>query len=217
MSSLSVLNNHDLATEMVCSYKTQFLPRLGAGATNVASDKGGLIRDIGFFQTVGMRSLYLNANRSKQSIAVNLKAGCGMQVVLGFYNDTGTLIYYILEAAIGRVSLSYKNVCQVNTSIVCAGCFACEQDDPYGVFLAYHTLFQGIVLIDGQMLGRPHERTAYNIMTSVPRNTWQSADRLKRGGSSFATVLKLWRSRNEQTSERRSEAVFMPLYSRQLG
>ncbi|MCB1343086.1 MAG: CoA transferase [Pseudooceanicola sp.] len=133
----------DLTTVVMGPYATQFLADFGAEVIKIEPLKGDLVRQIGPMRSPGMGPFFLNANRSKRSVAADLKSDQGRRIVLDLCRDADALIYNIRPAAMGRLGLSYEDVCKVNPAIVYAGTFGYGQDGPYAAMPAYDDLIQG--------------------------------------------------------------------------
>lgn len=133
----------DLTTVLMGPYATQFLADFGADVVKVEPLKGDLVRQIGPMRTPGMGPIFLNANRSKRSVAIDLKAAEGKALLLDMCREADALVYNIRPAAMERLGLSYEAVAEVNPRIIYAGCYGYGQDGPYAANPAYDDLIQG--------------------------------------------------------------------------
>ena len=143
MGPLAGIRIVDLTTVVMGPYATQFLADFGAEVIKIEPLRGDLIRQIGPMKSPGMGPYFLNANRSKRSVAADLKSERGRQIVLDLCRDADALIYNIRPAAMARLGLAYEDVCEVNPAIVYAGTFGYGQDGPYAAEPAYDDLIQG--------------------------------------------------------------------------
>ncbi|MFG6637797.1 CaiB/BaiF CoA transferase family protein [Sulfitobacter sp. 1A12126] len=143
MGPLAGMRIVDLTTVVMGPYATQILADFGAEVIKVEPLKGDLVRQIGPMRSPGMGPYFLNANRSKRSVAVDLKTDEGRQIVLDLCKDADALVYNIRPAAMGRLGLSYEDVCKANPTIVYAGTFGYGQTGPYAARPAYDDLIQG--------------------------------------------------------------------------
>ncbi len=146
----------DLTTVLMGPYATQFLADFGAEVIKIEPLKGDLVREIGPKRSAEMGPIFLNTNRAKRSVALDLKTPEGRQLLLDLCRDADALVYNIRPAAMRRLGLSYEEVAAVNPRIVYAGCYGFGQDGAYAAKPAYDDLIQGgaclshlFTLVDG--------------------------------------------------------------------
>ena len=143
MSPLSGVRIVDLTAILMGPYATQYLADYGADVVKVEPLQGDLVRDIGPMRSPKMGPIFLNVNRSKRSLAVDLKTPEGLALMLDLCRDADVLVYNVRPAAMARLGLSYEDVARVNPKIVYAGCYGYGQDGPYAANPAYDDLIQG--------------------------------------------------------------------------
>ena len=123
-------------------YATQTLGDYGADVIKVEALEGDITRQIGPARHPGMGPVYLNANRSKRSISLDLKTPAGRAVLLRLASTADVLVYNVRPQAMARLKLDYESVAAVNPRIVYAGMFGFGQDGPYAAKPAYDDLLQ---------------------------------------------------------------------------
>ena len=143
MGPLAGLRVIDLTSVVMGPYATQFLGDFGADVVKVEAPAGDLIRSIGPSRHPDMGPMFLNANRSKRSIAINLKSPEGKALLLRLCKDADVLVYNVRPAAMARLGLSFEEVSAVNPRIIYAGLYGYGQDGPYAARPAYDDLIQG--------------------------------------------------------------------------
>ncbi len=133
----------DLTTVVMGPYATQILADLGAEVIKVEPPEGDVMRYAWPFRNPGMGHIFLNANRNKRSIVLDLKQEPARQACLALAKKADVLVYNIRPQAMARLKLSYEAVKEVNPRIVYVGCFGYSQRGPYAAKAAYDDLIQG--------------------------------------------------------------------------
>jgi crotonobetainyl-CoA:carnitine CoA-transferase CaiB-like acyl-CoA transferase len=124
-------------------FATQTLGDYGADVIKIESLDGDVTRQIGPTRHPGMGPVFLNANRSKRSICLDLKKDAGRAVVLRLVADADVLVYNVRPQAMQRLRLGYEDGAAVNPRLIYAGVFGFGQDGPYAAKAAYDDLIQG--------------------------------------------------------------------------
>jgi crotonobetainyl-CoA:carnitine CoA-transferase CaiB-like acyl-CoA transferase len=133
----------DLTTVVMGPYATQILADLGADVVKVEPPEGDVMRHAWPFRHPGMGHIFLNANRNKRSIVLDLKKKEALQACLALAKGADVLVYNIRPQAMARLQLSYEEVKAVNPRIIYVGCFGYSQRGPYAAKAAYDDLIQG--------------------------------------------------------------------------
>jgi crotonobetainyl-CoA:carnitine CoA-transferase CaiB-like acyl-CoA transferase len=135
----------DMTSVLMGPYATQILGDLSAGVIKVEPPAGDMVRGIGPCRHVGMGAIFLNTNRSKCSIVIDLKPDEGRAVLLDPCREADVLIYSFRSKAMARLGLSYEDVAAVSQRIVYPGLAGFCQNGPYAARPAYDDLIQGAV------------------------------------------------------------------------
>jgi crotonobetainyl-CoA:carnitine CoA-transferase CaiB-like acyl-CoA transferase len=133
----------DMTSVLMGPYATQMLGDYGADVIKVESPEGDLVRTIGPMRHPGMGPIFLNTNRSKRSICLDLKKDAGRDALLRLIETADVLVYNVRPAAMARLNLGYEVLAQINPRLVYAGVFGFGQDGPYAAKAAYDDLIQG--------------------------------------------------------------------------
>lgn len=134
----------DLTSVVMGPYATQILGEYGADVIKVESPEGDVMRLAGPMRHARMGHLYLNTNRNKRSVVIDLKQAAGREVLLEMAKRTDVLVYNIRPQAMARLGLSYEDLSAVNPKIVYVGAFGFSQRGPYAARPAYDDLIQGM-------------------------------------------------------------------------
>ncbi|WP_239511159.1 CoA transferase, partial [Klebsiella michiganensis] len=78
-----------------------------------------------------MGGMFMHANRSKRSIAVDLKAAAGRDIALRLAATADVLVYNVRPQAMERLGLGYDAVAAVRPGIIYVGTFGFGQDGRY--------------------------------------------------------------------------------------
>src|ERR1700736_2956878 len=141
----------DMTTVLMGPYATQVLGDFGADVVKVESLEGDVTRLIGPTRHPGMGPVFLNTNRSKRSIVLDLKKPAGRDAVLRLIASADVLVYNVRPQAMARLQLGYDVVSKVNPRLIYAGVFGFGQDGPYAAKPAYDDLIQGATALPALM------------------------------------------------------------------
>jgi crotonobetainyl-CoA:carnitine CoA-transferase CaiB-like acyl-CoA transferase len=143
----------DLSNMLMAPYGTQILGDMGADIIKVEPPVGDPIRGIGPWRNPGMGAIFMNINRSKRSIVLDLKKPDGYAAILDLLKDADVLIYNRRPKVMDRLGLSYEKLSRLNPRLIYAGMYGYGEDGPYAGKPAFDDLIQGITAIPalGQM------------------------------------------------------------------
>src|SRR5688572_5869766 len=113
----------DLTTVVMGPYATQILGDFGAEVIKVEPPEGDVIRNAWPFRNPGMGTIFLNTNRNKRSIVLDLKKDEARLACLKLAEKADVLIYNIRPQAMARLKLSYDDLKKANPRIIYVGCF----------------------------------------------------------------------------------------------
>jgi crotonobetainyl-CoA:carnitine CoA-transferase CaiB-like acyl-CoA transferase len=133
----------DLTTVVMGPYATQILADFGADVIKLEPPGGDVMRYAWPYRNPGMGHIFLNANRNKRSIVLDLKQAPARQACLALAKQADILVYNIRPQAMARLKLSYEQLREVNPRIIYVGCFGYSQRGPYAAKAAYDDLIQG--------------------------------------------------------------------------
>ncbi|MGP9811437.1 CaiB/BaiF CoA transferase family protein [Rhodopseudomonas sp. NSM] len=143
MGPLAGVKIVDMTSVLMGPYATQMLGDYGADVIKIESPDGDVTRQIGPARHPGMGPVFLNANRSKRSICIDLKHAAGRDAALRLIAGADVLVYNVRPQAMARLKLGYDDVAPINPRLIYAGLFGFGQDGPYAAKPAYDDLIQG--------------------------------------------------------------------------
>ncbi|MCE3270603.1 MAG: CoA transferase [Ramlibacter sp.] len=153
----------DMTSVLMGPFASQSLGDMGADVIKVEAPAGDLVRQIGPARHADMGPIFLNTNRNKRSVALDLKHPDGVRALKRLLETADVLMYNVRPQAMARLGLGYEAISAINPRLVYAGLFGFGQDGPYAARPAYDDLIQGAATL-------PHliARAAGGIPRYVP-------------------------------------------------
>lgn len=133
----------DMTSVLMGPFASQALGDMGADVIKIEAPAGDLVRQIGPARHGDMGPIFLNANRNKRSVVLDLKQADAIAALKTLLKTADVLMYNVRPQAMARLGLSHEAVAAVNPRIVYAGLFGFGQDGPYAARPAYDDLIQG--------------------------------------------------------------------------
>lgn len=136
----------DLSAVLMGPYATQILADHGADVIKVESPGGGdSTRQIGPARHRGMGPLFLNLNRSKRSVVLDLKQPEGLRAMQRLLAGADVFMHNLRPASIDGLGLGYEQVQAIRPGIIWCGMYGYGEGGPYAGRPAYDDLIQGAV------------------------------------------------------------------------
>lgn len=134
----------DLSSVGFGPYGSQILGDYGADVIKVEAPEGDITRGLAPFRNAGMGPFYLNANRNKRAIVLDLKRPEGRDALLKLVETADVLYTSIRPAAMARLGLGYDDCRAAKADIVYVALVGFGQDGPYAKRPAYDDVIQGL-------------------------------------------------------------------------
>ncbi|MGE3376617.1 MAG: CaiB/BaiF CoA transferase family protein [Vicinamibacteria bacterium] len=148
----------DLSRVLACPFASMILAELGATVIKVEQPGAG-DETRGFEPQLAKDSAYYFAcNRSKQSIAVNLRTDGGRRIVRELAQQADVLVENFPVGTLARQGLDYATLASLNPRLVYVSCTGFGQSGPYARKKGYDTVFQamgGLMSLTGEKGGGP--------------------------------------------------------------
>ena len=132
----------DLTSVLMGPYTTQIFADLGADVIKVESPAGDTTRSLPPGPQDGRGAMFMNVNRGKRSLCLDLKQAAAREVVLRLARDADVFVHSMRGKAIGRLGLSYDDLRAVNERIVYANVYGYGRNGPYADYPAYDDIVQ---------------------------------------------------------------------------
>ncbi|MGD0102791.1 MAG: CoA transferase [Rhodopila sp.] len=148
----------DLTTVVMGPSATQLLGDLGADVVKIETATGDTMRWIGPWRHPGMGPMFLNGNRNKRSVVLDLKTSKGKAAILALAHKADVLVSNVRPDGLRRLGLDYEKVRAVNPKIIYCAAVGYGSDGPSSGQAVYDDLMQaasGIASLFGQVDGVP--------------------------------------------------------------
>jgi crotonobetainyl-CoA:carnitine CoA-transferase CaiB-like acyl-CoA transferase len=151
----------DLTIVVMGPFATQILGDFGADVIKIESPAGDTTRKIGPMRNENMGNAFLNLNRNKRSLAIDLKNPDGLAAVLKLAETADVLISNIRPKAMARLGLTYERLSEVNPRLIVAGLVGFDQSGPYAARPVYEDLIQGLTAVPSMLVASGAEHPIY--------------------------------------------------------
>jgi crotonobetainyl-CoA:carnitine CoA-transferase CaiB-like acyl-CoA transferase len=148
----------DLTTVVMGPSATQLLGDLGADVVKVETEGGDNMRWIGPWRHAGMGPLYLQGNRNKRSVVLNLKSAPDKAAMLTLAARADVLVTNVRPQGLARLGLDYEAVRATNPGIIYCAAVGYGSGGPDSGKAVYDDLMQaasGIAGLFGAVDGVP--------------------------------------------------------------
>ena len=135
----------DFSNMLMAPYATQILGDQGADVIKVEAPGGDPVRNIGPARNPGMGAIFLNCNRSKRSIVLDVKKPDGLAALKRMIAEADVLLYNRRPQSMARLGLGYEDVSALNPRVIYVGLYGYGEDGPYAGRPAFDDLTQGAV------------------------------------------------------------------------
>jgi crotonobetainyl-CoA:carnitine CoA-transferase CaiB-like acyl-CoA transferase len=139
----------DLTTVVMGPFATQILGDMGADVVKVESESGDSMRWIGPWRHPGMGPLFLQANRNKRSVVLDLKSATGKQSLIDLANRADVLVSNVRPQALQRLGLDYDSIRAGNKRIIYCSAVGYGSGGPDAGKAVYDDLMQAASGIAG--------------------------------------------------------------------
>ncbi len=148
----------DLTTVVMGPSATQMLGDLGADVVKIETAGGDSMRWVGPWRTPGMGPLFLQANRNKRSVVLDLKSPEGKAKAAALAEVADVLVSNVRPQGLARLGLDYEGVRAINPKIIYCSAVGYGSGGPSSGKAVYDDLMQaasGIAGLFGLVDGAP--------------------------------------------------------------
>lgn len=188
----------DLTAMVMGPYCTQIMADLGADVIKVEPPAGDSTRYISVGPVPGMAGVFVNVNRGKRSIVLNLTSDADKTALRKLIETADVFIHSMRSKAIAKLGFSYPDVAAINPRIVYTNCYGYGRRGPDKDLTAYDDTIQaecGLPAVQKMLTGEA------NFVGSIV------ADKVAGMTAMYATMTALFH--RERTGEGQEVEVSM--------
>ncbi|KAF0805907.1 hypothetical protein A6D6_01963 [Alcanivorax xiamenensis] len=134
----------DLSTVVLGPFASQLLADLGAEVIKVESPEGDIFRAAAPARHPGMGAGFLNLNRNKRSLVLDLKTDQGQATLHRLVAQADVLLHNIRPAAARKLGIDHDTLGPLNPRLVYCAAVGFGGDGPYADDPAYDDIMQAI-------------------------------------------------------------------------
>jgi crotonobetainyl-CoA:carnitine CoA-transferase CaiB-like acyl-CoA transferase len=146
----------DLTAMVMGPYCTQIMADMGADVVKVEPPAGDNTRFISVGPAPGMSGVFVNVNRGKRSVVLDLRTEEGAAALRALIGDADVFIHSMRSKAIVKLGFGYDDVVAINPAIVYTNCYGYGRRGPEADRPAYDDTIQaecGLPAVQEQLTG----------------------------------------------------------------
>ena len=146
----------DLTSVLMGPYATQIMADLGADVIKVESPDGDTTRYLPPGPDPSRGGMFLNVNRGKRSLALDLKQPAARDALLTLIEGADVFVHSMRPGAIKRLGLDYERLRAANPRLVYCNLYGFARSGPYRDYPAYDDIVQaasGLVDLQARLSG----------------------------------------------------------------
>ena len=132
----------DLTGMVMGPYCTQIMADMGADVVKVEPPEGDGTRYISVGPAHGMGGVFVNVNRGKRSVVLDLRSDAGKTALRCLIKNADVFIHSMRFKAIGKLGFAYEDVAALNPGIVYTNCYGYSRRGPDRDLAAYDDTIQ---------------------------------------------------------------------------
>jgi len=134
----------DASSILLVLYCTRLLADMGAEVIKIETLEGDNTRYIGPGVNKGMGAVFLNINRNKKSICIDLKTQDGQLIIKKLIKSADVFVSNIRKAALKRIGLTHSEFKKINPKIITANAVGFSSKGPYAGLPAFDDTIQAV-------------------------------------------------------------------------
>ena len=134
----------DLTSVIFGPYATQNLGDMGADVVKVEAPEGDIARWLVPMRTPGMAGIFMNTNRNKRSLVLDLKQPAAREALLKVVAGADVFVHNLRPQAIRKLKLTYADMKAVNPKLLYCNAWGFGTRGPYAERPAYDDVIQAM-------------------------------------------------------------------------
>lgn len=146
----------DVTSVVMGPYCTQIMADMGADVIKIEPPEGDITRNVAQGPTPGMNGVFMNVNRGKRSVVLDLRSADGAAALRALIETADVFIHSMRGKAIARLGFDYESVAKINPEIVYTNCYGYSRRGPDADRPAYDDTIQaecGLPAVQKQLTG----------------------------------------------------------------
>ena len=146
----------DVTAMVMGPYCTQIMADMGADVVKIEPPEGDNTRYISVGPEPGMSGVFVNVNRGKRSVVLDLRSDQGKTALRALTSEADVFIHSMRAKAIGKLGFGYEQVAALNPRIIYTNCYGYGRRGPNRDLPAYDDTIQaecGIPAVQEQLTG----------------------------------------------------------------
>src|SRR5271167_2280197 len=188
----------DLTAMVMGPYCTQIMADMGADVIKVEPPEGDNTRYISVGPAPGMSGVFVNVNRGKRSVVLDLRSEAGKTALHALIKKADVFIHSMRFKAIAKLGFGFEEVAAINPTIIYTNCYGYGRRGPDRDLTAYDDTIQaecGLPIVQQMLTGE-----ANYVGTII-------ADKVAGLTALYATIMALFH--RERTGEGQEVEVAM--------
>jgi crotonobetainyl-CoA:carnitine CoA-transferase CaiB-like acyl-CoA transferase len=197
----------DLTSVVMGPYATQILGDMGADVIKVESPEGDVFRHVTPFRNRGMSAAFLNLNRNKRSVALDLKREDERQVLLDLIAGADVFITTVRPQSMRKLGLDYESLRERNPRLIYCGAYGFSEEGPYAGRPAFDDIIQAMCGM-ASLQGLQGEKQGENDANGPRYVNTIFADKTVGCVIAYAVAMALY----ERERSGRGQAIEVPMF-----
>ncbi|MGH6869440.1 MAG: CaiB/BaiF CoA transferase family protein, partial [Methylocella sp.] len=197
---LSGIRIVDLTAVAMGPYATQILGDMGADVIKVESHDGDIFRDAPPARKRGMGAAFLNLNRNKRSIVLDLKVATEHQILLDLLASADVFVSSVRPQSMRKLGLDYATLRTLNPRLIYCGAYGFSEAGPYAGRPAFDDIIQamsGVAALQGW-----NSRDGPRYLNTI------AADKISGLAATYAIAMALF----ERERSGQGQAIEVPMF-----